>query len=231
MAAGARDIRDRLEKLLECADHARASAELDLLPAQALAAALPAYLCSANPDVKWRAVDTMGCAVARLAHQDMEAARRAMRRLFWSLNHESGGMGWGAAEALGEIIARHDLLSREFGPLLAALLHEDAYHLQFAPPALLRGALWAVCRAAAARPGLLHDAGAQLIPLLQAADPDTRAQAARALGLIHDANAVNPLSLLVSDDTPAVIEGPGGPQATTVAREAAHALDLIHSSS
>ena len=43
--------------------------------------------------------------VSRLADSDMEAARVIMRRLMWNLNDESGGIGWGSPEAMGEILA------------------------------------------------------------------------------------------------------------------------------
>jgi hypothetical protein len=46
----------------------------------------------------------MGEVMAHLADKDMESARVIMRRLMWSLNDESGGIGWGAPEAMGEIV-------------------------------------------------------------------------------------------------------------------------------
>ena len=55
----------------------------------------------------------MGAVVAHLAEKDMESARVVMRRLMCSLNDESGGIGWGAPEAMGEIIASHEGLASE----------------------------------------------------------------------------------------------------------------------
>ncbi|MFA6901185.1 MAG: DVU0298 family protein, partial [Desulfurivibrionaceae bacterium] len=52
-------------------------------------------ICNASEKTKWNAVSAMGMTVARLADQDMEAARIVMRRFMWSLNDESGGIGWG----------------------------------------------------------------------------------------------------------------------------------------
>ena len=49
----------------------------------------------------------MGAVVANLAEKDMESARVVMRRLMWSLNDESGDIGWSRPEAMGEIIASH----------------------------------------------------------------------------------------------------------------------------
>ncbi|MBW2196206.1 MAG: HEAT repeat domain-containing protein, partial [Deltaproteobacteria bacterium] len=82
--------------------------ELCQLPARQVINPLFSSLLSSKEQTKWRAVTAMGAVVANLAEQDMESARVIMRRLMWSLNDESGGIGWGAPEAMGEIIASHD---------------------------------------------------------------------------------------------------------------------------
>jgi len=45
--------------------------------------------------------------ISNLTEKEMESARVIMRRLMWSLNDESGDIGWGAPEAMAEIIACH----------------------------------------------------------------------------------------------------------------------------
>jgi len=40
-----------------------------------------------------------------------------MRRLMWNLNDESGGIGWGNPEAMGEILACHEALANEYAPI------------------------------------------------------------------------------------------------------------------
>ena len=59
-------------------------------------------LCSCDQQVKWHAVSAMGRTVATLADQEMETARVVMRRFMWMLNDESGGIGWGVPEAMGD---------------------------------------------------------------------------------------------------------------------------------
>ena len=59
----------------------------------------------------------MGALVFSLAEQDMESARVVMRRLMWNLNDESGGIGWGSPEAMGEIMARHSGLAEEYSKI------------------------------------------------------------------------------------------------------------------
>ena len=59
-----------------------------------------------------------------MAETDLEAARTVMRRLIWSLNEESGWIGWGSAEALGEIMARNETLAKEYHNLLISFVTE-----------------------------------------------------------------------------------------------------------
>ena len=76
-------------------------------PAQAAVHALFSALCRPEALLRWRGVSCMGATLARLADADMEAARIVMRRLLWSLNDESGGIGWGAPESMAEAMCRH----------------------------------------------------------------------------------------------------------------------------
>ncbi len=64
--------------------------------------------------IKWRAIAAFGRVVSMLADQNMESARVIMRRLMWNLNDESGGIGWGSPEAMGEITALHPGLAKNF---------------------------------------------------------------------------------------------------------------------
>ena len=63
-----------------------------------------------------------------------------LRRLIWSLNDESGGIGWGNPEAMGEILARQPALAREYAAILISYVRPGENFLQFGP--LQRGALW-----------------------------------------------------------------------------------------
>ena len=92
IAMSGSEIRRRLPDLLDSADWDAARNELLAMPVQRAAKVLQAFIADGDPAVKWRAVDAMGMIVARLADQDMESARNIIRRLFWSLNEESGGM-------------------------------------------------------------------------------------------------------------------------------------------
>jgi len=94
--------------------------------------------------------------MATLADADMEAARVVMRRMIWQLNEESGGIGWGMPEAMGETMARHEGLAQEYAHMLVSYIQEDGNFLEHVP--LQRGVLWGLGRLAQARPWLVEEA-------------------------------------------------------------------------
>jgi len=106
-------------------------------------------LCRADERIRFSAALAFGRVVARLAARDMEAARVVMRRLLWSLNDESGGIGWGAPEAMAATMAHSQALADEYLHMLVSYLKEDGDQLcqdgNFLElPALQRGLLWGI---------------------------------------------------------------------------------------
>jgi hypothetical protein len=162
-----------------------------------------ASLYSIDPLVRWHAVTGFGVVVTALAEHSMEDARIVMRRLLWSVNEESGGIGWGAPEAMAEIMACHAGLAREFASILRSYIHEaharDDNYLELA--ILRRGAVWGIGRLAEADPSLAAPAAEDL--LLSLTDPDgpIRGLACRALGLIGNGQASGSLSKLLEDSS------------------------------
>jgi hypothetical protein len=149
------------------------------LPARKVVNPLISFFCSRDAILRWRSVSALGAVVARLADENRESARVVMRRLMWSLNDESGGIGWGAPEAMGEITARHAGMAGEYGHILLSYLAEDGNYLEH--EVLQRGALWGCGRLAHARPERVKPAAAHLFPFLASADPYHRGHAAWAL--------------------------------------------------
>lgn len=143
-------------------------------PPKRIISPLFSALYASREEVRWHAVSGLGEVVADMAREKLESARVIMRRLLWSLNDESGGIGWGAPEAMGEIMARHAGLAQEYHHLLFSFLvptqGPDNY-LEYAP--LRRGAYWGLARLAHARPELLQAYGAGLGSALEReTDPD-----------------------------------------------------------
>ncbi|HEU4382168.1 MAG TPA: hypothetical protein VFR85_01595 [Anaeromyxobacteraceae bacterium] len=154
-------------------------ADWEALPARRAVRPLLSFLCSPEEILRWRAVRALGVVVARLAAEDLESARVVIRKLMWSLAEESGGFGWGAPEAMAEIMARHEGLAREFGHVLLSYVRDDGNRLD--SDLLLRGAVWGLGRLARARPGLLPDCARHLEPFLGSGDAALRGLASWAL--------------------------------------------------
>ena len=129
--------------------------------------------------IRWRAVRAVGLTVAAMAEKDLEAARTVMRRLIWSLNDESGGIGWGAPEAMGEIMAENETLAREYYRILVSYIDENGNLLE--NDELERGAMWGIGRLAQKRPELLREWTGPLVAQLNSPDPVKRGLALRGL--------------------------------------------------
>lgn len=160
---------------------------------------LTACLYHADERVRWHAVSALGAITATLAETNLEAARTVVRRLMWNLNDESGGIGWGAPEALAEIMAIHGGLAEEFGHMLVAYMRPDGCYLDL--PVLQRGLMWGLGRLAGTRPDVLsvRHASVYLPPYLDSEDPEVRGLAAYALGLLKVSAAKERLDALKAD--------------------------------
>ncbi|MEW5736417.1 MAG: DVU0298 family protein [Thermodesulfobacteriota bacterium] len=144
------------------------------------ASPLIGFLCATDPRLRWRAVEGLGRVAAEMGRSDREAVRVILRRLWWMLNDESGGIGWGAPEALAEIIARGaPALADEFGKLLLSLLNPEGNFLEL--PVLRKGAVWGAGRLCRVRPELCSGAERHISPGLSSPDPEGRGFAAWAL--------------------------------------------------
>ncbi len=177
-----RELKRRIKDLLTGEDLNSAFETILKMPARQAVNPLFSFFYSGDPGLRWRAVAAMGAVVAHLAEGDMESARVVMRRLMWNLNDESGGIGWGSPEAMGEIMARNDALAREFGAILVSYADETGNYLEH--PVLQRGVLWGLGRLAHARPERAADAEPHLHPFLQSADPWLRGLGVWAAGPI-----------------------------------------------
>lgn len=149
-------IKNQVLELLNREDISGSLSLLDEYPPKKLLGPLFSAILHSSRIVRWHAVTAMGHTTARLAHWDLEQGRIVMRRLMWSLNDESGGIGWGAPECMGEIMARHGGLAREYHGILFSYLverHDGAdNYLEYLP--LRRGAFWGLARLAQADPAL-----------------------------------------------------------------------------
>ncbi len=219
-----RVLKQKITELLRTATLSELHAALRGYDEQQLLNPLFSGICRSEERLKWHAVAAMGPVVSRLADREMESARVVMRRLMWSLNDESGGIGWGAPEAMAEALVGHEGLAQEYTHVLVSFMREDGFYIEYEP--LQRGLMWGLGRLAAMRPDLLSAKGAAgyLLPYLGSADGGVRGLAARALGLLRAGEATAPLALLASDLRPVRFWLGEGMVAATVADLARQAL-------
>jgi len=167
------------------------------MPARKIINPLLSFLVATDPKIKWASVTAIGVVVANLADHDREAARVIMRRLMWQLNDESGGIGWGCPEAMGEVIACHAGLAGEFAEVLVSYVREDGNFLEYEP--LQRGAVWGIARVAQVDSHLVDDSIPHLLPFLKSPDAALKGLTTWALGLLGAQEACLGIEGLLSD--------------------------------
>jgi hypothetical protein len=227
--AAREQVRSRIEAVLSAADFPEALAGLtDIEPKKRLAPLFSALLAPA-PHTRWRAVVALGSAVAELAAGEPEAARDLWRNLMWRLNEESGTIGWGVPEVMGEALARSPLLADAYHRILIGYVRElpgDSTYIDHAP--LRQGVWWALARLAAARPELVRR---EALDVLYGAltDPDPVARGLTCLALSRLGRPANPdiatrLTALVGDRTALTVFDDDQLRQTTVGALAGAAL-------
>lgn len=187
---GIREIKKNIFELLKDEAFDRNLENIRVIPERRVINPLFSFFYNANELIKWRSITAVGVVVSQLADKDMESARVVMRRLMWNLNDESGGIGWGSPEAMGEIMAQHSRLAEEYAHLLISYMDEKGNFIEH--DKLQRGVLWGVGRLAHARPYLVGYAAPLLPPYMRSEDAVHRGFAAWIAGAIH-AKTARPL--------------------------------------
>ncbi|MCD6297594.1 MAG: HEAT repeat domain-containing protein [Deltaproteobacteria bacterium] len=195
---GGRALKKRVLELLKSANFEKELESLSCLPARQVINPLFSFLYNLDEQIRWRAVIAMGVVVAKLADEDMESARVVMRRLMWNLNDESGGIGWGSPEAMGEILACHKTLAEEYSRVLVSYAREDGNFQEH--ELMQRGVLWAIGRLSQVRPEQVKDAGPYIMPYLESPDAVVRGLAAWIMGLLGVKEARPGLENVMDDE-------------------------------
>lgn len=185
----------------------------------------PLFSCFYDLDemVRWHAVVSMGQVVAKLAGSDMESARVVMRRLLWNLNDESGGIGWGSPEAMGEIMAQSARLAGEYSRMLVSYVRPDGNFLEH--EGLQQGLLWALGRLSRVRPRLVVDAAPFLVPFFRSEQAALRGLSIWAAQGFADPTLAVHLAPLAADPSPVRVFVDGQFMDTTVGKLAREAID------
>ncbi|MGD9946966.1 MAG: DVU0298 family protein [Desulfobulbus sp.] len=229
-----RAIKNKVLELFKGQDLVQIQKALGAIPAKDAVNALFPLICREDPTLRWRAITCMGVHVARLADQDMEEARIMMRRFLWSLNDESGGIGWGAPESMAEAMCCHGPLAEEYVHMLISYMredgeerHQDGNYIEH--PLLQRGLLWGVARLSGCRPQLLLQKGADadILPYLGSPDSEVRGLATLACGRLSIKVAKAELTQLVADTSTFQLYSEGSFTQVSVGQLAQQALEAL----
>jgi len=144
-----RQVKKDIFKLLDQYEPAELKQKLTVFPQTHVINSLFMALCDVSERVKWHAVSCFGEIVSAMADKNVESARVIMRRFLWTLNDESGGIGWGAPEAMAEVMCRSEVLRKEYIHMLISYTQEDGDELfqdgnYLELPLIQRGLLWGI---------------------------------------------------------------------------------------
>ena len=213
---GGRKLKKEVLRLLRHNDFKKSIVEISGFSARQVVNPLFSFFYNSDELVKWHAVNAMGVVVSNLADYDMESARVVMRRLIWNLNDESGGIGWGSPEAMGEIMASHEGLAKEYYTILISYITPDRNYIEH--EILQRGVLWGIGRLAHARSHLVKDFAHLLCPYMESPDPALRGLAAWTAGLFDCKTTSRLLKRLENDQATLTLYFDGALEELTVAQ-------------
>lgn len=183
-----RQTKKKVAQILGGSHRTEALRLLEKIPEEQLIGPLFSHFYAMDERIKFRSIMAMGELALRLSVKQMEKARILMRRIMWNLNDESGGIGWGSPEAMGQISYTSPALAMEFKSILFSYLDPRGNFLEH--ELLQRGVLWGIGTYLKAAPGDLDDTTERLLfDHLHSLDPVKRGYAVRAL--IH-ADRFNP---------------------------------------
>ncbi|MBI3592653.1 MAG: HEAT repeat domain-containing protein [Nitrospirae bacterium] len=186
---GRMKIKDRVRELLESKSYG------DIVSLALQDKGVIRWLISSAYDkedvISWRAIEALGLIARGFSAQNrLDVIRDTIRRLLWSMGEESGGIGWSAAEMLGEIITNNPDAFNDIIPIVWSFRDEE----MFRP-----GIVWAMGRIATVRPDLILFISGDLRSLIADRNPAVRGYAAWVIGIIGDSKAIEELKELLND--------------------------------
>jgi hypothetical protein len=147
--------------------------------------------------ISWRAIEAIGVISRTYAKGMMDILRDTVRRLLWSMGEESGGIGWSAAEMLGEIVTGDPDAFNDIIPIIWSFKEEEMFRA---------GIVWAMGRIAMIRPELVEFIIPDLPEMLEDGNPAVRGYTVLLMGLLHDAliagKVRQQVSKLLGDSSP-----------------------------
>ncbi|MEE4313898.1 MAG: PBS lyase [Desulfofustis sp.] len=179
---------------------------------------LQRLLYDPDSEQRWRIAQLIGRVCSRVATRDPGQVSELLHRLL-SAGFDSAATPWGMIETVGAVISGRPDIFGAFTQYIPGFVGNDSTRSQ---------AIWALAEIAAKRPDLVKKTPYYgLFPLLGHEQAEVRGQAARLLGRLGATEATVQLLGLHEDHAELVIWQDGNPQRTTVAEQAAAALNTI----
>lgn len=171
---------------------------------------------------RWKTAWLIGEVCSRVATHDPGQVSELLHRLFEACS-DSASANWGMVETLGAVIAQRPDIFGAFTKHLLNYLGDDSTQEQV---------LWALSEIAGGRPDLIRDTPFfNLFHFLNHPKPEIRGYIARLLGRIKATEAAIQLMGVSGDQAIFTLWENGHPVQTTVAEEAAKAVQVIHKDS
>ncbi|AEA46662.1 DVU0298 family protein [Archaeoglobus veneficus] len=166
--------------------------ELSRFGQKKLASVLIGFLSDGDELYRFRAAEALGIVCKNIAESDEEHVRKILRRLFWSLNDESGSYCVGAPLGIGEIGRNAPHPFEGFKNMLVSLVDNWEVELKYV--------IYAIGRAASSVKDSYPDPIEKLTPLLEHENAEIRGLAAWALGELRAVSAKEALEKLREDN-------------------------------
>ena len=138
-----------------------------------------------EPVLRLRAAIALGLTTSKIHAEKPEMARDILRRLNWRLSEESGNIGWGVPEAVGEILAQCPPLAKDFHRIFFSTILDLGFDDNYVDNDVLRRSCYfAIGRFIKACPKYGEEARPLLRKGLQDSDAVCAGLAAWALGML-----------------------------------------------
>lgn len=140
--------------------------------------------------ISWRAIEAIGFVAGELSRERIDVVRDTIRRLLWSMGEESGGIGWSAAEMLGEIIRNNPDEFADIIPIVWSFREEEMFRA---------GVVWAMGRIASVRPDLVKFILKDIQDMIIDKNPAVRGYAAWTIGILREKSFIEAINKLTYD--------------------------------
>ena len=154
--------------------------------------------------ISWRAIEATGVISRTFSKGRIDILRETIRRLLWSMGEESGGIGWSAAEMLGEIVTGEPDAFNDIIPILWSFKEEEMFRA---------GIVWAMGRIAMIRPELVAFIIQDLPEMLEDRNPVVRGYTVLLMGILPEAlnagTGRQQISKLLGDNGPVPVYNEG----------------------